>query len=61
MMNVGHLSHHVVVGPGSHMGLESGGPPNTFAFIFPTVKMSGNENLALSTSFLLYIVCEEED
>ena len=24
MMNVGHLSHHVVVGPGSHMGLESG-------------------------------------
>lgn len=61
MMNVGHLSHHVVVGPGSHMGLESGGPPNTFAFIFPTTKMMVNENLGLSIPSLLFIVCEEED
>ena len=60
-MNVGHLSHHVVVGPGSHMGLESGGPPNTFAFISPTVEMMVNENLALSTPSLLFIVCGEGD
>ena len=60
MMDVGHLSHHVVVGPGSHMGLESGASKH-FRFHFPTVKMSGNENLALSTPSLLYIVGEEED